>query len=63
MDRSNFVEANVNDLVLLIILPIISDFRCRTGCGAKLFREKQVVSGGSYGKLGISITEKICLNC
>ncbi|KAL7276076.1 hypothetical protein RUND412_000962 [Rhizina undulata] len=48
MDRLHFMEANVNDLVLLIILPIIYDFRCRTGRKkVKLFREKQVVSEDS----------------
>ncbi|KAF8534478.1 hypothetical protein BDD12DRAFT_860159 [Trichophaea hybrida] len=41
----DFKEANINDLVLLIILPMIDDFMCRTGRQkVRLCREKQIVS-------------------
>lgn len=44
----NFKEANVSDLVLLILSPILEEFIFRTGRNKeKLVREKkQVVSGG-----------------
>ncbi|KAF8466159.1 hypothetical protein BDZ91DRAFT_725638 [Kalaharituber pfeilii] len=45
LDRANFMESNVNDLVLLIILPIIQEFKRKTGRKTvKLFREKQIIS-------------------
>ena len=43
MDRLRFMEANVNDLVLSIIIPIIYDFKCRTGRNVTPFREKQII--------------------
>ena len=48
MDHKHFKEANVGDLVLQIILPIIYDFKQNTGRKmVTLFREKQIVSTDS----------------
>lgn len=44
----DFKEANVNDLVLLIISPILDEFICRTGRHkVRLARGKQIISEGS----------------
>ena len=48
IDRLHFMEANVNDLVLFIIAPIIYEFKRRTGRKkVKLHREKKIISGDS----------------
>ena len=48
VDRSQFMEANVNDLVLFIITPVIYEFKYRTGRkGIKLFRKKKITSEDS----------------
>ena len=39
-----FKESNVNDLVLLILNPILSDFRRSTGRNIRLRRGKEIVS-------------------
>ena len=42
---ADFKEASVNDLVLLILTPIIEEFIVMTGCyKVRLLREKQIVS-------------------
>ncbi|RPA94609.1 hypothetical protein L873DRAFT_1814167 [Choiromyces venosus 120613-1] len=43
----DFKEAKVNDLVLLIILPILSDFRRATGRDLMLRREKEIIAADS----------------
>ncbi|CUS06897.1 unnamed protein product [Tuber aestivum] len=42
--NEDFKEANVNDLVLLIILPILTAFRRETGCDLCLQREKEIIA-------------------
>ena len=45
MESPDFKEGNVNDLALLIILPVIDDFMLRTGRDkVRLTREKQIVT-------------------
>ena len=44
MANGDFREPNVNDLVLLILNPILSDFRRSTGRNIRLRREKQIIS-------------------
>ena len=47
-DYPDFTEANINHLVYAIIIPIIDDFKSRTGRGTvRLCREKQIVSRDS----------------
>jgi hypothetical protein len=50
----DFKEANICDLVILIICPIISHFKRNTGRRIRLLREKEIVSidseTGGYGK-------------
>ncbi|RPA92424.1 hypothetical protein L873DRAFT_1817612, partial [Choiromyces venosus 120613-1] len=43
----DFKEANVNDLVLLIILPILTAFRRKTGRNLYLQREKEIIAADS----------------
>lgn len=40
----DFKEANVSDLVYLIISPILADFRRKTGRRISLLREKEIIS-------------------
>lgn len=40
----DFCEANVSDLVLLMLNPILSDFRSKTGRDLRLRREKKIVA-------------------
>ncbi|KAF8534297.1 hypothetical protein BDD12DRAFT_896351 [Trichophaea hybrida] len=62
----DFKEANVSDLVLHIISPILSDFRRKTGRRIALLREKEIISldseTGGYEEFVamdmISITEQ-----
>lgn len=42
--NEDFKEANVNDLVLQIILPILTAFRRQTGRELRLRREKEIIS-------------------
>lgn len=44
--NSDFNEANVSDLVLYIIGPILSSFRRKTGRNVRLRREKEIISVG-----------------
>lgn len=44
MANVEFREPNVNDLVLLILNPILSDFRRSTGRNIRLRQEKQIIS-------------------
>ncbi|KAG0643101.1 hypothetical protein HOY80DRAFT_1098039 [Tuber brumale] len=43
----DFTGANLNDLVLLIILPILAEFRLETGRNLVLRREKEIVAADS----------------
>ncbi|KAG0138694.1 hypothetical protein HOY82DRAFT_595169 [Tuber indicum] len=45
--NKNFNEANVNELVLLIILPILTALRYETGRDLLLLREKEMIATGS----------------
>ncbi|CUS10967.1 unnamed protein product [Tuber aestivum] len=56
----NFKEANVNDLVLLTIFPILAAFRCETGHKVELLREKEIIAtdsetGGTEEFVGMSV--------
>ncbi|KAF8468149.1 hypothetical protein BDZ91DRAFT_721991 [Kalaharituber pfeilii] len=42
--NADFKEANINDLVYIIINPIISDFRRRTKRNIRLRREKEIIA-------------------
>ncbi|KAG0131727.1 hypothetical protein HOY82DRAFT_559295 [Tuber indicum] len=46
----DFKEANVNDLVLLTIFPILAAFRRKTGRQLELIREKEIIS--TYSETG-----------